>query len=209
MSYVKTTWTDRQVQYPNRYKDQDDTVYTFSRDEGTITDAGTAVNATNLNKLEDGLVDATTHKGCLLYKAANQTLTTGTATNVTWDSEEYDTGSFHSTSTNTSRITIPAGITKVRLSAMIGFSTSSVVGERYVAFRKDGADFIGGTRASVTGAASPVGVQMVHIETPIIVVAEGNYFEVRVHQTSGGNLDISATGTPSTTANYFALEVIE
>jgi hypothetical protein len=209
MAYTKTVWKDRQVEFPNRYKDQNNTVYTLSRDEGVVSEAGTLVNATVMNNIEDGLVDATTHKGCLLYKSTNQTLTTATATNVTWDSEEYDTNDFHSTSSNTSRITIPAGVTKVKLSAMVAFSNSSTTGARYLAFRKNGSDFIGGGRITIAGTSSPVGANLLHIETPVVVVTTGDYFEVRVWQSSGGDLDILATGTLSTTGNYFALEVIE
>lgn len=47
-------FTDRVVQYPNRYLLEDTGgtqtgPYTLIRDEGTITDAGTPLNATNLN----------------------------------------------------------------------------------------------------------------------------------------------------------------
>ena len=55
MAYTKQTWTDRVVQYPNRYKDQNEVQYTFERDEGTITEAGTFVNAGRMNYIEDGI----------------------------------------------------------------------------------------------------------------------------------------------------------
>jgi hypothetical protein len=55
MAYTKTVWEDRLVQYPNRYKDQNNTQYTLSRDEGTITTTGTLLNATLMNNIEDGI----------------------------------------------------------------------------------------------------------------------------------------------------------
>jgi hypothetical protein len=58
MAYIKTNWTDRAVQYPRRYKDQNLIQYTFTPDEGVISDAGVVVNALNLNKMELGIEEA-------------------------------------------------------------------------------------------------------------------------------------------------------
>lgn len=55
MAYTKTNWVDRQVEFPNKYKDQNNNEYTFTRDEGTITQEGTQVNATVMQNIEDGL----------------------------------------------------------------------------------------------------------------------------------------------------------
>jgi hypothetical protein len=59
MTYSKTTWADRVVQYPYRYSKSGETTteVTLQASPGTVTAAGTAVNATNLNKLENGLFD--------------------------------------------------------------------------------------------------------------------------------------------------------
>jgi hypothetical protein len=55
VGYIKTVWKDRIVQYPNRYKDQNNIVYTFTRDSGTVTEAGTSIIASNMNKIESQL----------------------------------------------------------------------------------------------------------------------------------------------------------
>jgi hypothetical protein len=47
--------------------------------------------------------------GCRAYFTASQTIATGTTTAVSWTAEDFDTDAFHSTSTNTSRFTIPSG----------------------------------------------------------------------------------------------------
>ena len=59
MTYSKTTWLDRVVQYPYRYSKtgETSTEVTLTASPGTVTTAGTAVNATNLNKLETGVFD--------------------------------------------------------------------------------------------------------------------------------------------------------
>jgi hypothetical protein len=47
--------------------------------------------------------------GCVAYKTTTQTVSTDTLTAITFDSELFDTDGFHSTSSNTSRFTIPTG----------------------------------------------------------------------------------------------------
>lgn len=59
MTYSKTTWSDRVVQYPYRYSKSGETAseVTLQSSPGTVTAAGTAVNASNLNKIETGIFD--------------------------------------------------------------------------------------------------------------------------------------------------------
>lgn len=59
MTYSKTTWSDRVVQYPYRYSKtgETSTEVSLTASPGTVTTAGTAVNATNLNKIETGVYD--------------------------------------------------------------------------------------------------------------------------------------------------------
>ena len=47
--------------------------------------------------------------GCRAYLSTGFQVTLNTATAINWDSESFDTDGFHSTSTNTSRFTVPAG----------------------------------------------------------------------------------------------------
>lgn len=61
MAFVKKTWKDRVVQYPNRRTINDGyttKVVTVGRDEGTITEAGDAFNAANMNDLENRILAA-------------------------------------------------------------------------------------------------------------------------------------------------------
>ena len=52
---------------------------------------------------------STTFVGCALSKSAAQNVTSATNTAITFDTEQFDTNTFHDNSTNTSRITIPSG----------------------------------------------------------------------------------------------------
>lgn len=60
MAYSKTTWTDRIVQKPLTYTQQNngDGTTTLIPAEGTITQAGTPITATALNNMENGIADA-------------------------------------------------------------------------------------------------------------------------------------------------------
>lgn len=65
MAFVKKTWVDRISEYPNRRTINDGyvtKVVTVARDEGDITEAGDAFNATNMNDLEDR-IDAAISSG--------------------------------------------------------------------------------------------------------------------------------------------------
>lgn len=56
MAFVKRVWKDRISDYPNRRTINDGNVtkrVTVGRDEGAITEAGDAFNASNMNDLED------------------------------------------------------------------------------------------------------------------------------------------------------------
>ena len=55
MAYIKTTWKDRLVERPNTFDvvENPDGSITLIPKTGVVTDAGTPVNAANLNKLED------------------------------------------------------------------------------------------------------------------------------------------------------------
>ena len=63
--------------------------------------------------------------GCGLYASADQTLTGGVDTAITFNSEYFDSDAFHSTSSNTSRITIPAGLGGKYLFAYSAVNTAS------------------------------------------------------------------------------------
>ena len=65
MGYTKNTWTDKNVQFPNRYTDELSNVKTFTPSPGIVTNAGTLVTASYMNNIENG-VDMV-HKGTHVY----------------------------------------------------------------------------------------------------------------------------------------------
>lgn len=63
MAYTKTNWTDRSVQYPNRFTRTSDGTYdTLTPSPGTITQSGTPITATALNNMENGIYNNDVNK---------------------------------------------------------------------------------------------------------------------------------------------------
>lgn len=123
-----------------------------------------------------------------LYKSAPQTIPNATWTAVTFDSESWDTNGFHSTTTNTSRITIPAGLAgKYEFNAR-GFFVPSAVGIRYIAI------YINGVNYRIAYFPASANDFAIALNTKFNLSA-GDYLEVYVYQSSGGNLNFYASSS--------------
>lgn len=55
MTYEKNIWEDRIVQYPNRYRDQNDNLLILTPEPGEIAKIGTLVDAEKMNNIENGI----------------------------------------------------------------------------------------------------------------------------------------------------------
>ena len=60
MSYEKTDWKDRIVQYPDRYQitENEDGTVTITPKPGEVEQEGTPVDSSNLSNIEDGVESA-------------------------------------------------------------------------------------------------------------------------------------------------------
>lgn len=115
-----------------------------------------------------------------------QTIANNTATAITFNQEDYDTDSYHSTSSNTSRLTIPTGLGGAKL--IIGYVewSSNATGYRALTLFKNGNTTI---EQEITPAASGV-LTCQHVMAEA-VLQQGDYVELFVQQNSGGNVDIA------------------
>ena len=122
--------------------------------------------------------------GCSLYDTnATQSISNNTSTLVTWNSENFDTNTFHSTSTNTSRITIPSGKAGYYLFTSYGFFGDNATGNRRLDLRKNGSLIRSWPTPSTTNTFSGLTI------TCFLSLAEADYIEIAVFQTSGGALN--------------------
>jgi hypothetical protein len=121
--------------------------------------------------------------GCSLKRSTDLTVSNNAWNMITYDQENYDTDGFHSTVTNTSRITIPSGKAgKYQILTNILWNTSSV-GERYLSLTKNGTEVI-----RIYGGVPTSAGQFSQSLATIEDLAVNDYIEMRCFQTTGGNL---------------------
>lgn len=125
-----------------------------------------------------------------VYNNAALSIATATNTILTFNSERFDPSGMHSTSVNTSRITISeAGV--YSLAAGVRFAANAT-GERLVNILLNGTTIIAQARTpanAVVSAATSIGVSTLY------ALVAGDYVEVQVYQSSGGNLNVEVSGS--------------
>jgi hypothetical protein len=131
-------------------------------------------------------IPSPTWEGCLITGDANITLTNNADTLITWNTELLDTNSFHSTVTNTGRITIPvAGKYKVYFQHYV---EQGAAGERASTLFLNG-----NTYAITTTHASSTSVASVNTMSLTMDLALSDYLETKVFQDSGGNRNLKTS----------------
>lgn len=130
--------------------------------------------------------------GARVTKSSNQTLTTATATAVTFDGEAFDTDAFHSTVSSTTRLTIPAGHGGTYLvGGSCEFIGNADDNPRYVHLRLNGGSSpqygLGRGNAESGGSAGP----QTFVGTVLLDLSAGDYVEMFARQDSGGDLDVA------------------
>lgn len=137
-----------------------------------------------------GAPAAATFVGCQLRKSADQSISNNTDTATTFDQEDIDTDGFHSTATNTSRITIPAGKSGKYLVTMQTRFEANATGRRLGKLYKNGS--IDSTFQFETPPMSSGATTMGNSFFMNLVATD--YIEIFSFQTSGGSLNITNTG---------------
>lgn len=129
--------------------------------------------------------------GANVYKTSAQSISNATFTTINFEAENFDTDSFHSTVTNTSRLTIPAGKDgKYLVTANLAFDTNAT-GIRACVIRKNGADYAKGTWIGAFNESA------VLVATQMISLVATDYVEMQVYQSSGGSLNIKGDSASS------------
>ena len=116
---------------------------------------------------------------------------------IAWDATVYDTNAFWFVG-NPTRLTVPGGVTKVRLKGNIDW-TFGGTGYRHVWMHQNGGLFFGMGRESDEGDA---GVQS--IGSAVVDVVPGDHFELIARQTSGSTRNVAADEL-----TWFAIEVVK
>lgn len=149
---------------------------------GTTGQVLAKASGTDLDYTWTTPASGSTFAGCRLFKSTGQTIADSTNTALTFDSETYDTNTYHDNSTNTSRITIPSGKAGYYLFVLKWSINESPTGYRQVELRKNGSAV---DRTSIRGTSS--GQNFVTLST-VQSSAVSDYFEFFVFQNAAENL---------------------
>lgn len=123
--------------------------------------------------------------GCRLYRTSNQSIANDTVTSILWNAESYDTHDFHSLSTNTDRVTIPAGMGGYYMVTCAAQWSAGTSGERSINIRLNGSNY---QRNSVTTANADA-----MSATTVLPMVAGDYISAVAYQVSGGSLTLNGT----------------
>jgi hypothetical protein len=148
--------------------------------------------------VNDALDSLDAFRGCRVHRDGNFTFSDDTAAEVTFPQETFDPLNMHSTSVNTSRLTVPAGYDGVW----------RVVGQLRFVFHDAGRRL---AAILLNGTAVGVNVEMPNDQashamqvSAIVAATEGDYFELQGFQNRGGSL-ISQAGSGNT---WFSAEFL-
>lgn len=148
---------------------------------GNVLTVDTAVDG----KIKWAAPAATGFVGCRVSDSTNPSIGNGVYTLITWNTETFDTDGFHSTVTNTGRITIPSGKNGYyKVTGTINWASNNT-GSRIIVIYKNGV-------AAHYSYTAP-GVVSNVIATTMSLVAT-DYIEIYAYQGSGGNLTLYSTG---------------
>lgn len=124
-----------------------------------------------------------TFAGVRLYNSSNASLSNATTTIINFNSENFDTDGFHSTSSNTSRITIPSGKGGYYSIGAIFSYEQNNTGIRQIRLIKNGT-FKEYVMYSTASGGPIIGYSSVWDLTV------GDYIEVEAYQNSGSTLQL-------------------
>lgn len=145
------------------------------------------------------------YRGAGVYLDAAQSTTSGVGTTIFFDQEITDTDTIHDNVTNPGRLTVPSGVTKIRLISQVTFEVNSA-GLRTVQINKNGGVTYVGSGKYVRKPNSTERT-VLKATTAVINVTAGDYFELFVTQDSGSAVNV--VGTTSGVDTWFQMEIRE
>ncbi|NIU01074.1 MAG: hypothetical protein GWN01_09160 [Nitrosopumilaceae archaeon] len=163
---------------------------------------GTADTTTFLRGDQQWVVPVSPFQGALVELTANETISDSIWTSIPWDQAVYDTDSFWEASPNPERLTIPAGISRVRFSTNIEWVAANG-GIRGVRMFKNGSIFKGAIFRQILNTGTSMN-PVLGGTSAVVDTVQNDVFELQVFQNSGATLDLVASN-----ALWFSIEVVE
>jgi hypothetical protein len=142
---------------------------------------------------------ATDSPCCRVYHNAAQSITTGTDTVLSFNSERFDNAAMHSTSSNTSRITIPTGGDgKILFGAVVEYASGNT-GGRGCYVKLNGTTYI----AKMVLGANPDGGSSSVTNTSSYAMSAADYLQIYAYQSQGSSLNVQSSSAYSPEAWAF------
>lgn len=127
--------------------------------------------------------------GARVYSSSAVLAPNNVGTAIPFGAERFDTNDFHSTSSNTTRLTVPAGLGGYySVGGNVEYATNGA-GRRFLGLFLNSSSYIGATQQSAASASVQTSVA-VHTNYQLTA---GDYVELLVLQDSGTDLNIGAS----------------
>jgi len=169
---------------------------------GAGTFGASFLQATALSSARGLLGIAAPGSGAMCYRASGDGIGNNIATKIAWSGVNYDTHSCWSAGAPF-RLTVPAGVTKVRMGAAVEWDVGPASTYRFAHILKNGAGYFGMPR-QVLAASQGSSTVSPFYSMPLTVVA-GQYFELEVLQGSGQSTAIIAS---ISSGSWFGMEIL-
>lgn len=147
-------------------------------------------------------------RGALVYPSSSLTIPDVSTLIISFDAEDYDTDNIHSTTLNQTRLTVPQGVTKVRLSAQVVLAPVNQAGGTIKVFilRSFPAAYAGEAFA-VSYVSTNLYDVVIQCRTAVLNVEAGQYFELQVNN----DLSFAETivGSLYGDRTWFEMEILE
>ena len=165
---------------------------------GTGTDASTTlavastagylltVDSAEATGLKWAAPAASNFAGVVCRRGSAVSLSNDTSNFINWDVEILDSDDYHSTVTNASRLTVPAGKAGKYLIFATGVFNANNTGGRDVNVRLNGSTYIGGSTIGNAGASLNAAALVLRVYD----LAVNDYVELDCYQNSGGSLNL-------------------
>lgn len=158
--------------------------WTYPTSTDLVKDGASAIET-----LADGIDLSLMRHGAVIRRTTNQSIPTVTSTAITMNVEDIDTDGYHSTVTNTNRITVPAGLAGVyAVSAYCRWDGASAVTNPLIIISLNG-NAVDRSQILGTGNYLPTAV------TWVGYLAVGDWVEMRVYHSTGANRNVEAVTT--------------
>lgn len=140
--------------------------------------------------------------GCRVRLGSNLSISDATVTAITWNTETFDTDGFHSTSSNTSRMTIPSGKAGKYLVTAQLFMTMNDTKQLIFYLYKNGSVIARAQNQSGSGNNLSVNY------SDLYDLAVGDYLEVYMFQNNGSATDLVALSDTTAQVSFFNVQFL-